>query len=500
MNKTFRPWAPQQDWLLPPSPSEWLPDEHLVYFILDVVAELDLSVILRRYQQKDPRGEKAYDPRMMVALLLYAYCVGVPSSRRIERATYENVAFRVLTGNQHPDHTRISEFRRKNLEALGQLFVQVLRLCQKAGLVKLGHVALDGTKVRANASKHKAMSYDRMQKSSEELQAEVEAMLKRAEAADAAEDEQHGRGRRGDELPEELRRRQGRLERIRAAKKALEAEAAAAKARECREAAQAARKKAAEATAKDKARAEEQARKADERTKAAEENARRKAREAGQPEPKLDEPAPDEMPAHQVQADAEGNPKPKAQHNFTDPDSRIMKAGGDFVQGYNAQVAVDEAHQVIVAHGVSNQPPDAEHLQPMLHRIAANTGSLPERLSADAGYWSEANANASAEHGVDAYIATEKLKHGEKPPPVRGRPPKNLDAKGRMRRKLRTKKGRSVYSRRKAIVEPVFGQIKAARGFLRFLLRGLEKVRGEWALICATHNLLKLHRAALPTA
>lgn len=500
MDKTFRPWTPEQDWLLPPSPSEWLPDEHLVYFVLDVVAELDLSAILRRYQQRDPRGEKAYDPRMMVALLLYAYCVGVASSRRIERATYENVAFRVLTGDQQPDHTRISEFRRENLAALGQLFVQVLHLCQKAGLAKLGHVALDGTKVRANASKHKAMSHDRMQKSSEELAAEVEAMLKRAEAADAAEDEQHGRGRRGDELPEELRRRQGRLARIRAAKKALEAEAAAANARKRDEAAAEAREAAAKADAEDKARAEERARKAEERAKEAAQNAQRKAEEAGLPLPVLDPTGPDEMPSHQVQADAEGNPKPKAQRNFTDPDSRIMKAGGDFVQGYNAQAAVDDAHQVIVAHGVSNQPPDAEHLRPMLNRIEANTGSMPKRASADAGYWSEANANAAAELGVDAYIATGKLKHGEQLPPVRGRPPKNLDAKGRMQRKLRTKKGRAVYARRKAIVEPVFGQIKAARGFLRFLLRGIGKVRDEWALICATHNLLKLHRALLAAA
>jgi transposase len=499
MSKTYRPWTPEQDWLLPPSPSEWLPDDHLVYFVLDVVGALDLSAIERRYQEKDPRGEKPHDPRMMTALLLYAYCVGLPSSRRIERATFEDVAFRVLTGDQHPDHTRISEFRRQNLAELKALFVQVLRLCRKAGLVKLGHVALDGTKLKANASKHKAMSYDRMKKAEEELAAQVEAMLARAEAADTTEDEQYGPGRRGDELPEELRRRQSRLKRIRQAKKELEAEAAASTARKRRQTAAQARDAASKASAEERAKAEQRAQKAEAEASEAEQQARRKAKEAGLPEPTFTEPDAGDMPGHQVQADAEGQPKPKAQRNFTDPDSRIMKRGTDFLQGYNAQAAVDDAHQIIIAEGVSNQPPDAEHLEPMLERIRSNCEALPKRFSSDAGYWSEANAEACAALGVDAHIATEKLKHGELPPAVRGRPPKDLDAKGRMRRKLRTKKGRAIYARRKAIVEPVFGQIKAVRGFRQFLLRGLEKVRGEWSLICTTHNLLKLYRAGLAT-
>ncbi|QEY32383.1 transposase [Synechococcus sp. RSCCF101] len=247
--KSFRPWNPEQTLLLPPSPVEWLPENHLVFFLLDLAAELDLEAIHAVYRQKDLRGEKAYDPRMMVVLLLYAYCVGLPSSRRIEKACWEDAAFRVLTGNQQPDHSRISEFRRRHLGALAGLFVQVLRLCQKAGLVSLGHVALDGTKVRANASRHKAMSHERMLKSEKQLEGEMRALLRKAELLDAQEDGQHGKGKRGDELPEELQRRANRLEWIRKAKAELEAEAAAAKARQREEQAEVAEQDMADAEA-----------------------------------------------------------------------------------------------------------------------------------------------------------------------------------------------------------------------------------------------------------
>ena len=230
--KSFRPWNPEQTLLLPPSPVDWLPENHLVFFLLDLAGELDLEEIHAVYRQKDSRGEKAYEPRMMVVLLLYAYCVGLPSSRKIEKACWEDAAFRVLTGNQQPDHSRISDFRRRHLPALAGLFVQVLRLCQKAGLVSLGQVALDGTKVKANASKHKAMSHERMLKSERQLEGEMRALLRKAEIIDGQEDGQYGKDKRGDELPEELQRRSNRLEWIRKAKAELEAEAAAAKARQ----------------------------------------------------------------------------------------------------------------------------------------------------------------------------------------------------------------------------------------------------------------------------
>ena len=449
--KVFREWSPRQEWLLPPSPHDWLAQDHLVYCVLDLIEQLDLSGIEGCYQHRDARGEKGYHPGMMTALVLYGYATGIASSRRLERATWEDVPTRVLTGGQHPDHTRISEFRREHLKELGALFIQVLRVCQKAGMVKLGHVALDGTKVKASASKHKAMSYERMVKSERELMAEVEALLERAERIDAEEDARYGVGVRGDELPEELRRRDERLARLRQAKAELEAEAAAERA------------------------------------------ARQRAKDSDPPAGGAT--GGDGLPRHRVQPTKDGRPPGKAQRNFTDPDSQIMKHQGGYLQGYNGQLVVDEQHQVIVAQALTNQAPDVEHLEPMLDLVEAGTGARPRRLSADAGYWSEGNAAVCEDRGVNAFIATGRLAHGEVVPPVRGRPPKDLDAKGRMRRKLRTKKGKAVYSRRKVIVEPVIGQIKG-RGFWRLLLRGLEKTRGEWALITTGHNLLKYYRVA----
>jgi transposase len=451
VSKTFRPYSPGQAFLLPPSPLEWLPEDHLARFVMDVVGKLDLGAIYRRYEG-DLRGYPPYHPQMMVSLLLYGYCVGVPSSRKIERKTHEDVAFRVIAGGGHPDHSSVSEFRRVHLAALADLFVQVLRLCQAAGMVKLGHVSLDGTKVKANASKHKAMSYDRMQKDEQRFKEKVAELMKAAERADREEDAAHGKNKRGDELPEDLRRAKDRLARIEELKAALEAEAL----------------------------------KQHEAAKAAEDDDR-------DPPP----PGATRLPSHQVPRTKEGTPEPKAQRNFTDAESRIMKGGdGGFVQAYNCQAAVDAEHQIIVAEAVTNQPPDVEHLVPMVERVVRNCEAIPAKWSADAGYFSEANVCEILKWKIDPYIATGRRKHDEPAPSVRGRPPANLTIKQQMARKLATKRGAAVYARRKVIPEPVFGQIKEARGFRRFLLRGLAKVRHEWSLIALTHNLLKLHRAA----
>ena len=435
---------------MPPSPLEWLPEDHLARFIMDVVSQLDLSAIYRHYE-RELRGLPPHHPQMMVALLLYAYCVGVPSSRKIERRTYEDVAFRVIAANEHPDHTRISEFRRVHLDALAGLFVQVLKLCQAAGLVRLGHVALDGTKVKANASKHKAMSYDRMKKEEGRLKEKVDQLLKQAEQTDAAEDTAYGRSNRGDELPEDLRRSQDRLARIRALKAALEAEAR-----------------------------EQQSQRDD------------SGDDDGDPSPLPSE----SVPTHKVPVEKDGTPTDKAQRNFTDPESRIMKMGDGFVQAYNGQLVVDAENQIIVAQDLSNQPPDVEYLQPLMEQAIQNCGQAPRQMSADAGYFSEANVVYAINQGIEPFIATERKRHTAEETPVQERAPRDQTLKQAMARKLGTKRGKGAYAKRKVTVEPVFGQIKEARGFRHFLLRTMEKVRGEWALMALTHNLLKLHRAA----
>ena len=535
--KSYRPWEPNQSFLFPPSPRDWLPENHLVFFVLDLVEELDLSEIEEIIQAKDPRGNRPHDPRMMTALLLYGYCVGVASSRKLERATFEDVAFRVLTGDQHPDHTAISTFRKTYLHPLSDLFLQVLRLCQEASLVKLGHVALDGTKVQANASKHKAMSHERMKRSEQELIKEVEAMLRRAEQVDAEEDERFGKDKRGDELPEELARRESRLKKLAEAKRALEAAAAKRHAQKKREQAERAQKKAQEAEGERKQRAEERAenaqfeaeysaewavelaeervedarREADSQQQRAETPAeRRKASLVRQGQqraerdleqtrselsPSTDEHEQDRLPEHRVPTDEHGDPKPHAQRNFTDPDSRILKKGSEYIQGFNCQAAVDEGHQVIIATGLSNQAPDAEYLKPMLKAAVENCGAVPDVFTADAGYWSDENARFCEELSTDAYIATGRQKHGTVSD---GDDLKAEESEQRrqMRCKLRSEEGKARYARRKAVVEAPFGQIKEARGFRRFLLRGMDQVRAEWDLICIGHNILKLFRAS----
>lgn len=441
----FRVYNPDQLLLMPPDLAKWLPEDHLVYFIRDVIGQLDLSAIYATYDGSKG-GYPAYHPEMMVALLLYAYCVGTASSRQIEKACKEAIPFRVLTANQHPDHDTIAEFRRRHLRVLASLFVQVLHLCQKAGLVKLGHVALDGTKVKANASKHKAMSYARMQKSVAELEGEVKRLFSAAEETDEAEDKRYGQGRRGDELPEELRFKQSRLARIKEAKEALEWEA----------------------------------REGAEQQRCEQEEKKQGGDRRGRP-PK---------PPSQ-------EPDPKAQRNFTDPDSRIMKdsATKSFAQAYNCQAAVDSQSQVIVASQVTQQANDKGQLKPLVEQVKANLHKDPKQLSADNGYYSEENVAFLAEEGIDSYVATGRLKHTDREVSApRGRIPQSATTKDRMARKLRTVKGRGAYAKRKEIVEPVFGQIKQVRGFRQFLLRGLEKASAEWDLICLGHNLLKLFR------
>ena len=420
-----------------------------MYFIMDVVKQVDLRKIYRPYES-ERRGQPPYNPTMMVGLLLYAYAVGMPSSRKIEQATYHSIPFRVLTANQQPDHDTIADFRKRHLKTLAGLFVQVLRLCQKAGLVKFGHIALDGTKVKANASKHKAMSYGRMEKKAAELKKEVEHLLTQAEQADMKEDVLYGKGKRSGQLPKELQFRQTRLQKIQEAKLALEEEA----------------------------RIEAAARKAEyEAKKKAYDN---KTDRRGRP-PKA--------PSGQIDS--------KRQRNFTDPDSRIMPASGskDFIQGYNCQAAVDGKTQVIVATGVTQETNDKQQIEPLIEKIEENTaGKLPKVVSADTGYFSETNCNILDDKEIKAYVATGKQKHGEIPLQLRGRIPNNATVKERMARKLRTIKGRATYSLRKQIVEPVFGQIKGARNFRQFSFRGLENCQQEWDLVCLTHNLLKLFR------
>jgi transposase len=449
MSKTYRLWNPNQQWLLPPSVHDWLPENDLVYFMLDTVNELDISAITAKYEQQE-RGYPPYNPRMMVALLFYAYCRGIFSSRKIMQACEERLTFRVIVGDDIPNWRTISDFRKLHLKELEGLFVQVLQLCQKAGLVKLGHIALDGTKVKANASRHKAMSYGRMKQEEKRLKKEIHELLSKAEAADQQQDKEYGANHRGDELPKELARREGRLKRIQQAKEALEAEA-----------------------------------------KAAAEQAQ-KEREADSKNDKKPKGGRRLKPVSDIPAD-------NKQYSFTDPESKIMKVSNKgWEQCSNAQAAVDSHKQIIVACDVTDETNDKRQFEPMLEKSQENVGKDKriKAASGDSGYYSESNIEYAEDKQIDAYIATGKVKHNSVPVKAAcGRMPKNLTVKQKMARKLRTKKGRETYSKRKSIIEPVFGQIKRARGFVQFSLRGLEKMRGEWAIICLTHNLLKLFRA-----
>jgi transposase len=461
MSHTFMPWDVDQDWLFPPSLHELVPAGHVAHFVRELVRdELDLSAVLDDY--RGGPGAPAFHPTMMTALLLYACTQGVYSSRKIARACEQRLDFMAVTALAKPEWRTIAEFRQRHRTALRGLFVQILRLCRQAGLVKLGHVALDGTKVRANASRHTAMSYERMVKRETELEAEVKAWFAEAEEADAAEDAALGADRRGDELPEWVANKQRRLETIRAAKAALEAEAAAG------------------ATSGEAA--------PPALTKPVDEPASEPREPAGAAlsEPPAEPPEPPAAPASPPP-----RPAPKSQRNFTDPESRIMKTHDGWQQCYNPQAAVDAESQIIVATYVTNRGTDRQEMLPLLDQIAENLGQYPGQASADNGYYSDANVRGTAERGVEAYVATGRQRHGT--PSATGDPPtRESQTRAAMRAKLQDEGWGSPYHLRKQTVEPVFGQIKAARGFRQFLTRGLEKVEAEWQLVCCAHNLLKL--------
>jgi transposase len=419
MGKGYRTYLPEQELLLPPSLREWLPEHHLVYFVSDVVDQLDLSAMYGVYE-KEKRGQPPYDPRLMTKLLVYGYCTGVYSSRRIQKRLQEDIPFKVLAAANEPDFRTISDFRKIHIATLQNLFEQVLAMALECGAIKLGRVSLDGTKLKANASKHKAMSYGRMKEKQRQLKEEVQQLLAQAAAADEQEDRQYG-SQRGDELPEELRRRETRLAKIKEAKRVVEQRA---------------------------------------RDKAAEEG--RNSEEAQR-----------------------AKPDDKDQYNFTDPQSRIMKGADGFVQSYNAQAAVEPELLLIVGQAVTEAANDKKQLKPMVELIEQQSGQRPEAILADNGYCSEENLEhlesaGQPERKIEGFIATGKQKHGEhRLPAKRGPLPKGATRVERMKRKLQTKVGRAVYAARKCVVEPVFGQIKQARGFRQFLLRGKEKVKGS---------------------
>jgi len=461
MSRTFRAWRLDEPLLLPPSVQDFVPPDHLSRFVVSLVREsLELRAIYAVYSGE--KGQPPYDPRMMVALLLYSYAVGLYSSRRIARACRERTDFLLLVALDGPDFRTVSEFRRRHLAALSELFVQVLRLAERAGLVKLGHVALDGTKIKANASKHKAMSYERMKKREAELKAEVERWLAAAEAADAEEDRLYG-DKRGDEMPDWMADKQKRLAKIAEAKAALEAEAKAAAEEETRRRAEAEKQRLAE---------------------------RRKKNHKAPLSVPLERLAAGGTMFRREPAPPKAEPEAKTQRNFTDPESRILKTRDGFIQGYNAQAAVDAKAQIIVAQGLTPGQSDQDQLVPLVDAIADNLGRKPKEVSADSGYCSEANLAALAKREIAGYIAVGRAKHAAEPKRNVAGPLTQA-----MRRKLKRAGRRSRYRLRKQLPEPVFGQIKQARGFRQFLLRGVEKVTAEWAMICTAHNILKLAKA-----
>jgi transposase len=443
MSKDFRLWKIDEVQLLPASVQDYVAKDHLSRLVVSLVREsLDLSAIIGSYTSG--LGQPPFDPRMMTALLLHGYASGLYSSRRIAKAAEERADFMMIAAGDPPDFRTISEFRKRHLEALAGLFVQVLKLAEKAGLVKLGHVAFDGTKIKANASKHKAMSYGHMKKREAELEAEVDRWLKAAEAADAEEDKLHG-SKRGDEMPDWVADKEKRLAKLREAKAALEAEAKAAAAEETRRRAEAEERRIAEGRKKN----------------------------------------------GKTPAPPSAVPEGKAQRNFTDPDSRILKTKDGFIQGYNGQAAVDAKAQIIVAHALTASMSDHGQLVGLIDGIEAHLGARPKEASADSGYLSEANLALLVDRSIRAYVATGRAK---RPAEVQ----RNISGPltRAMRDKLKRAGWRSRYRLRKQIVEPVFGQIKQARGFRQFVLRGIEKVQAEWAMICTAHNLTKLASTA----
>lgn len=442
MSKRYKDYQPDQMMLLPPSLEEWLPEGHLARFINDVVEEMDLSRITRWYE-KGLRGQPPYNPRMMVKVLFYAWATGTLSSRQIARRLYDDVAFRYLSANTQPDFRTINNFRQRHRDEMIHLFAQLVQVAVKAGIATLRHISVDGTKIKANASKHKAMSYGRMKKEKEELEAEIKELLAKAEAIDRQEDEEFGPDRQ-DDFPTELAFREKRLAKIKEAMAALEAEAAA--------------------------KAEEE-------------------RKSGSDD-HSDHPGNSTAPSDRPPA----VPDPKAQRNFSDPESRIMlSADKAFIQAYNAQLAVDSDNQIIVAALVTNQANDKGLLTPMVEMTRQIGGRTPDEVSADAGYFNQAELQELEDRGIDVLVPPDKMRHGRKLAPApRGRIPSSLSYPDRMRRKLGTKRGWEGYAKRMRTVEPVFGQIKRGLRFTQFLTRGLKNVSVEWICVAIGHNLRKL--------
>ena len=443
MSKTFRAYDINQQLLLPPDLRQWLRDDHLALYVSDVVEALDLSAFINSYEEGDTRGRPPYHPALMVKLLVYGYCTGRVSSRKLEQATYDDVAFRVLCCDQHPDHDSIAAFRKRHLAALGQLFVQVLHFCQRAGLVKLGHVAIDSTKIKANAAKSESLRYGSLDATAQALEAEVVRLLTEAQRIDDEEDTVYGVGRRGDELPDELRRRETRLAKIRQLKAEMEREAQQAAAQE------------------------------------------QQQRASGEPK---------NYRRRRWSKNEKGEvvPKDKTRRNLTDPESRLMMdtTTNSYQQAYSTQIAVDAQAQIIVATRVTPAPNDQEQLIPTVLEIKKNLSQLPVTVSADAGYFSSAVVTADVLRDIDLYV-----------PPNEPEPsaiPEDTGVRAQMWQKLMSPPGRELYNRRGTIVAPVFAYIKHSRRFRQFVLRGLAGVEGEWLLICLTHNLMKLFRAVRP--
>jgi transposase len=433
MGQIFEPYEPEQALLFPPSVSDWLPEGHLARFVSDTVDELDLGPFLKKFRQrKNDRGQLAYHPRMMLKVLIFAYSQGIFSSRKIAAGIDDLVALRYLAAGNGPSHRTMARFRQENIEHFQDLFVQVVQVAMEAGLVKMGTLAIDGSKVKANASKHKSMSYGRMKSEECRLSGEIKRITGIAQDIDEAEDEEFGPDFRGDELPEELRTRKARRAKIREAIKALEG----AQAKEDEESGHG-----------------------------------KQQQKSGKGRPRR----------------PNGVPPDKKQRSFTDPDSRIMGSPQKgFLQGYNGQIAVDAKEQIVVAQGITQCAADNDELIPMLEQAEENTGQLPKKALADAGYKSEANFQALEDMGVDGHVS---LGRGESDPEV---PDQAKPATKRMHRKRRTKRSRKIYKQRKAIVEPVFGWIKSVLGFRSFSMRGLEKVSGEWSLVCLALNLKRM--------
>ena len=435
MPRNYRRYEPDQALLLPPSLRDWLPEDHLAFFLSDAIDAMELSAFEARYGDEGP-GNQAFDPQMMLKVLVYAYATGTFSSRKIAAKLHEDVAYRVLGADNFPAHRTISDFRQRHLPEFRDLFVQVVRLAGEVGLVKLGTVAVDGSKVKANASKHKAMSYGRMKEEEKRLRKEIRALLARAQRTDDQEDKRYGKDRRGDELPAELTRREDRLRTIQAARQRLEA----------------------------------RQREAD-REKGREPDDQDRTGKPGRPFKR-----------------AFGEPGARDQENFTDPDSRIMKRGSSgFEQCYNAQIAVDEAEQIIVATTVTQSASDVHQLEPLLDQIQKTTGQHPDKTLADAGYRSESNLQRLEEQGIEGFVAMGRKQNGESKPPD----PEN-EATCRMAKKMQTERAKKHYRKRKYLGEPPFAWIKSVMGFDRFSLRGVEKVTSEWDLACLAANLKRM--------